>query len=347
MNHVDYPMSLNKVIYITEGYFGTRAANSIQVKCMADAFENNRINVNIICRGVNSNVPLDKFRIKVIKGPLILYRIKVIIMLLFKQIDNNTFIYGRSFVIQHFISLFGICSILELHKDELEIPLKRFLFIISNKKIIKYLGISKSIFYSKFWTNKNKFVLHDGHNNYNKKIKVNKVNQIIKVGYFGKLSKRKGLNTLLYIDMHLPKQFQLNIFSADHEKKSLFKNINNIEWINRDNIFNKMSEMDILLLPISKVDHRDYSRYTSPLKLFEYASCGKIILYSPVESLNELNLPVGFYKCNDYSEWIQKLNEIKNDNIYRNNKILNNIFHWSKDYTWDNRAKKIIDYAIN
>ena len=336
----------DNILYIYEGYFGTKAANSIQVTSMCNSFNKSGFNVKLLCRGSDVN-NTQEISHKIFSGSINLYRLRVLIEILFKKKYNDyKFIYGRSFIVRHILSIFGIKSILELHTDELSSIFKKFIFKISKSKNIKYVGISSIIFERKIWINRDKIVLHDGHDNYSR---INFINdhKILKIGYFGKIAERKGLAILKYLDQNKPNYIELNIYTADQKHKSSFRNINEYKWLSRSEIYTKMKEMDVLLLPIKKVKHRDYSRYTSPLKLFEYASCGRVILYTPVDSLLELNFPNGFYQCTTNQDWIDKLEYIYKEKIYSNESVQSEIFNWSKAYSWDSRVKSILVYAYS
>lgn len=337
-------MLFKKIVYISEGYFDTKAANSIQVTSMCNSFIRSGFNVELISRGKNINNKNEGLNHTNYRGFINYYRFLVLLDILLKRNKDYDFIYGRSFIVQHILSIFGIKSILELHTNELSSIFKKIIFKLSNSRNIKYVGISSVIFENEIWKNRNKIVLHDGHDNYSDINFINHNNQL-NIGYFGKLAERKGLEILKYIDLNKPNYIKLNIYSPDLEEICFFNNVNEFEWLSRDKIYDKMKEMDVLLLPIKKVKNRDYSRYTSPLKLFEYASCGRIILYTPVESLMELNLPKGFYPCKNNQDWINNLNLIYKKKINTNESMQLDIHNWSKSYTWDSRVKSIIDYA--
>jgi hypothetical protein len=332
-----------KVLYISEGYYGTKAANSIQVTAMCNSFIKSGLKVELISRGENIN-ETHNLSHKNFRGRINFYRFLVLLEILFKRHKDYKFIYGRSFIVQHILSVFGVKSILELHTDELSSIGKKFIFKLSNSKNIKYVGISSVIFDDKIWSMRDKIVLHDGHDNHTGINFVNE-NKILKVGYFGKIAERKGSDILKYLDQNKPKYVELNIYTSDLEHRNYFQSINEFKWLSRGEIYTKMKEMDVLLLPIKKVRNKDYSRYTSPLKLFEYASCGRVILYTPVDSLLELNLPIGFYPCNNHQDWINKLYYIFNNKIHTKKTIQLEIHNWSKSYTWDSRVKTILDYA--
>ena len=88
----------------------------------------------------------------------------------------------------------------------------------------------------------------------------------------------------------------------------------------------------------------DISRYLSPMKLFEYMACGRVILASnlPVlgEILNSKNsvlLPAG-----RVDKWTEALFAIK-ENPARWKQLAVAARQQSRDYTWESRAAKILD----
>ena len=111
-----------------------------------------------------------------------------------------------------------------------------------------------------------------------------------------------------------------------------------------------MLEMDILTIPYTKniksageVD--DISKYTSPLKLFDYLAVGKIIISSDLKVLREvINSKNAIFVKNfeNIFEWK------KNIIIAKNNKekifiMSKNNFRLSKKYDHFRRVKKYIN----
>ena len=86
--------------------------------------------------------------------------------------------------------------------------------------------------------------------------------------------------------------------------------------------------------------------FTSPLKLFDYMACGKIIISSQVKVLQEIlkkNKNVIFVKnFNNAYAWKKEIQRIKflNDKRYI---ISQNNFKMSKNYKLKERAKRILD----
>jgi hypothetical protein len=108
--------------------------------------------------------------------------------------------------------------------------------------------------------------------------------------------------------------------------------------------------MDILLMPYKDVvtaggDIGDISKFTSPLKMFDYLGASKIILVSELEVLKEILK--NKYNCifiknfNNINSWRNEIKKINTDNtksiILRNNALKTALIH-----NWKNRARDMI-----
>ncbi|MGC6479567.1 MAG: hypothetical protein ACON42_04220 [Flavobacteriaceae bacterium] len=337
-------MSSIKILYLSESRLGSKSANAIQVKSMCSAFANNGYEVEVLClTGSNENID----DVKQIKGPklLLFFRIWAFIKILATNYKNKkTIIYGRSYVVQCLLSMIGIKSYLELHTNERDVFFKNLLFYLSRKKNLIFVPISTPIIKYMKLQNFKYIVAHDGHSNNKSFIKTLKRNDNrLNIGYFGKLSERKGIKLLMYLDKLKSNDFKLHIFSPDNQRYDEFSNRVSLGYLSHNKVYDHMKKMDVLLLPIQSVKHRDYSTFTSPLKLFEYASVGRLILLSDVQSLRDLKFPLGIYKCKSEKHWEETLKLIKKENIHLNNKILKTIHDWSQNYSWDSRVNKILN----
>ena len=108
-------------------------------------------------------------------------------------------------------------------------------------------------------------------------------------------------------------------------------------------------KMDILTLPYSSViksagEVDDISKYTSPLKLFDYLAVGKIILSSNLKVLREVIDERNAYFINNFEnifEWKKVIKIIKNNK--RKNLIMSkNNFRLSKQYDHKYRVNKYL-----
>ena len=110
-----------------------------------------------------------------------------------------------------------------------------------------------------------------------------------------------------------------------------------------------MMKMDILTLPYANViksagEVDDISKYTSPLKLFDYLAVGKIILTSNLKVLREVISEKNAYFINNYEnifEWKRKIKIIRNNK--RKNLIMSmNNFRLSKKYDHKDRVNRYL-----
>lgn len=341
-------MLSNKILYVSESSMASKAANSIQVKSMCAAFVESGFEVDLLCRNKSNN---QISGINMIEGPkgLYFYRIWTVYKILRVGYNKSYHcIYGRSYVAQLIVTLLGIRSYLELHTNEKSIFLKKLIFYLSQKKNLIFVLISTPLLKDMGLSKYNYIIAHDGHSNKNDFSPPEiREKQKLNVGYFGKLSERKGIEILKLLDQQDKLNINLHIYSPDTKKYSNFSSKVFLEYIDHEYVLGKMNSMDVLLLPIKAVQFRDYSRYTSPLKLFEYASVGRAIIISDVPSMRDMCFPNGIFVCKKDVDWISVLKDIQEQNIYNDISILSGIKKWSNDYLWTIRVKNILKHDFS
>ncbi len=111
-----------------------------------------------------------------------------------------------------------------------------------------------------------------------------------------------------------------------------------------------ISKMDVLIMPSNKKILRstggvgNIAKYTSPLKLFDYLSAGKLIIVSDLKVFNEIienNIHCIVISLNQ-TKWIKVLKNIKKS-LKKINALKRNAFILSKKYTYKNRARQLVD----
>ena len=182
-------------------------------------------------------------------------------------------------------------------------------------------------------------------------------NEIIKIGYIGFLETYgidKGVLSSVKEIAEINNKVTTNTLIVGGPKKKLDEIIDYIEKINQKENFTikdfvphtkvpeLISNLNIGIVPYPNDEHM--SLYASPLKIFEFASCGIPVLLSNIKShleLAELNLGLEFFQHDDFDDFRNKLESlILNDELRTelSKKSLKNIDKLS----WSSRTKKII-----
>lgn len=101
---------------------------------------------------------------------------------------------------------------------------------------------------------------------------------------------------------------------------------------------------DILILPNKKGESIS-EKYTSPLKLFEYMASGRPIVASDLPSIREILSEKNclFFRPNDANDLAEKIKNIINNKELAD-KIAEQGYLDAKNYTWEKRAKDIIEF---
>lgn len=176
----------------------------------------------------------------------------------------------------------------------------------------------------------------------------------LKIGYFGKaytLGIDKGLSAFLESLVDLKQWYFPVIVGIENERMPVLKDI--LQPFGSDYILtghkpfkealDLMKSCDVLILPYPRNIHLE--KYTSPLKLFEYMACGKIILCSNLPTLtgiikNGMNGLV--YEAGNSADLKKALKKIVLE--HEQLKFLgHNAIQDVKEFSYDNRARKILE----
>ena len=182
-------------------------------------------------------------------------------------------------------------------------------------------------------------------------------NEIIKIGYIGFLETYgidKGVLSSVKEIAEINNKVTTNTLIVGGPKKKLDEITDYIEKINQKENFTikdfvphtkvpeLISNLNIGIVPYPNDEHM--SLYASPLKIFEFASCGIPVLLSNIKShleLADLDLGLEFFQHDDFDDFRNKLESlVLNDELRTelSKKSLKNIDKLS----WSSRTKKII-----
>ncbi len=174
------------------------------------------------------------------------------------------------------------------------------------------------------------------------------------VVYVGQLYPWKGVKTLVAGMKHLP-GVNLTVVGggSKKEKEEIEKLVDTLDLKDRvkltgflpyEEALRYMTGAKVLVLPL---EDEPISRYfTSPLKLFEYMAAGIPIVASGLPTIREI-LSEGetalFTAPGDEMTLAASIEKfLKDDSLAR--KLGNNAFALSKEYSWEKRAERIMDF---
>ncbi len=185
--------------------------------------------------------------------------------------------------------------------------------------------------------------------------KTNKLN----IGYIGMLETygkdkgvRKAFNELKKLSTDF--DFKLTLIGGPSEKiDEIIEDFQDNETefdhlykIPKYEVPDYMKSLDIGIVPYP--DDYHMSNYASPLKIFEYAASGAVVIASDIKSNLELKnsgLGIEYFKHDDYEDF-----KLKMKYLLENKKIREQLIENSKknitNYSWEYRNKKLLDFCV-
>jgi glycosyltransferase involved in cell wall biosynthesis len=173
--------------------------------------------------------------------------------------------------------------------------------------------------------------------------------------YVGHLYKWKGIDVIMQTAGELRENLDYLFVLVGGTEKDIKKYNNIIDEEGLKNIILAghkpqdemplyMKSADILLLPNVPVT-KESEKYTSPIKMFEYMASKRLIAASDLPSLREIlneNNSV-LFKAGIAKDLAVKIDKVlKNPDEYQD--LIDKAFSDVQEYTWEKRAKKIVDF---
>jgi glycosyltransferase involved in cell wall biosynthesis len=285
--------------------------------------------------------------------------------------SNQIVIYTRDIVVAIILSLLRFKVIYELHdvqKNVIWHKLIKLLNTFSNTLIVTVN--SNNINYLKedhLITNiKNIYVIPNGVDleKFNIDITKEKAREMLNlpknkviITYTGSLKEWKGYKTILESCKLLENENKNNkdiLFLIVGGQKEQIEQLKKeypeckdkvlfIPFVDNSKIPLFLKASDILVIPNSS-KYEISVKYTSPLKLFEYMASKRPILASDLPSIREIisEKEALFFEPDNPHDFVLKLKELISNEKLRE-ELAKNAYEKVKDYTWDNRAKRVVE----
>ena len=364
-----------KIAYLFNSSTPSTNPGSIQVVNTCGAISGLSHDVRLVVPNTGKKSSLSKFygiknKISLIKinyfkkFPLgINYYLFSIISVIYGIFNNIELYITRNFFTLFFLNIFNKKVIIEVHHDlNNESRIVKFIYknfdIFNKTNVIKVIAITNSVkkyLINNFNINKKKISVIPSASSLSFNFSKLKKKEVYKIGYFGSLDKTKGSNFIIALSK-IDKKNKYFIYGGQkHEvnklKKTCPKNLSINSSIPYGKIKSYIAKMDILVIPSNTKKVRslggigNIAKFTSPLKLFDYLASGKLIMVSDLKVFKEIlenNKTCLIIKRLDVNLWFKVIKNLKL-NISKVNKIKKNAFLLSKQFTYLERAKKILD----
>jgi glycosyltransferase involved in cell wall biosynthesis len=270
----------------------------------------------------------------------------------------------RNFFTSFILSLLFKKHILEIHDDiKIESRIIQFLVkyirILNFNSLIKIVTTTKSLKkkYLTYGVAKKKIQILHNASSLKSQFNIYKKKKKLKIGYFGSIFESRGIQMIFKLSV-LDKKNKYYMFGGSvkqiNEIKQKFQNRNVIfcPHIPYSKVGNEIKKVDVCILPYtSKItvsgNVGNISKFTSPLKIFDYMKLGKLIISSNIPVLREVllnkNNSLLINNFNDEKEWFKKISAV-NKNFKKFDKIRINAFNYAKKFDLNWRVKKLLSF---
>jgi glycosyltransferase involved in cell wall biosynthesis len=370
-----------KIFYLSASNIPSRAANSLQVMKMCNAFAQNGNKVILFARKqkISNILDINKFYgvnqcftiireiwppIRGIGGIIYSWRIKRKIL----KYSTPDLFYGRDAYSLYKISSLGVPFIYESHFHPTN-WFHRYIdsYLLNSDNLVHFVVTAKALkehYLNLFpWLdNKKILVVANGADTLNQKHNMNDLKgrdydlfegrHSFKVGYVGSLYPGRGIDVIIKIasnfndmDFHIVGGIDKDILYW----KSICKEDNVIfhGFIPNKLLSKYYKYFDVLIAPYQD---NGPPLGPSPLKIIEYLAAKKPIIASDLPLVHEvLKDGINSLLCpqHDIKSWVNALLQLRNNENMRN-RLSNNAWKdFIKNYTWESRAKKVLGRLVN
>lgn len=271
-------------------------------------------------------------------------------------------VYSRDYLGALFAALAGYRTVFELHSMP-DSRLTRLVFgLLARGKRLRALvtisGALRDDVVSRYPSLENRvLVAHDAANEHAEVVPCSLgPGAALKVGYVGGLYQGKGVEVAVELARQMP-SIEVHVVGGDgalleqwRAKADSLTNLTFHGYRPHSEVAGYIAAFDIVLLPNQRVVHifggtTDISRWTSPLKMFEYMAAGKPILCSDLPVLREVMIEGrNCLLCapDEPAEWVAGVKRLQSDPSMRMLLGKQARSDFLANYTWRKRAERVL-----
>lgn len=346
---------IKNIIYVTYQSFPANTANSLQTISNIKYFIKNGVDVNLVfpLREKKSSADLNiinkhygeslKFKVtgsqhnylfgRISSSSRFLYLIshflwsRKIVKNEYKDIDKSTVFFTRSDWVFFFLSKKKFPVIFECHQYTKIRKLLICLSLKNKKSKIIFLNNNLKIDYEKKYSlNDNYSILQNGVDTELFLENYNKHKQLIFVGKLTRFGKSRNLNFIINSFSKLDSSYKLKIIGAKKGEEDSFSDllkdetikerIEILPYINHREVIKHILESEIGIL-VNSEDNIHSTRYTSPLKYFEYLLGGVKVVATDNEAHKKLiySENISFFNLKNEQSFIDAIKNTKNKKL--------------------------------
>ena len=346
---------IKKIIYVTYQSFPANTANSLQTISNIKYFIKNGVDVNLVfpLREKKSSADLNiinkhygeslKFKVtgsqhnylfgSISNSSRFLYLIshflwsRKIVKNEYKDIDKSTVFFTRSDWVFFFLSKKKFPVIFECHQYTKIRKLLIYLSLKNKKSKVIFLNKNLKIDYEKKYSlNDNYSILQNGVDTELFLENYNKNKQLIFVGKLTRFGKSRNLDFIINSFSKLDSSYKLKIIGAKKGEEDSFSDllkdetikerIEILPYINHREVIKHILESEIGIL-VNSEDNIHSTRYTSPLKYFEYLLGGVKVVATDNEAHKKLiySENISFFNLKNEQSFIDAIKNTKNKKL--------------------------------
>ena len=369
---------IKNIIYITYQSFPANTANSLQTISNIKYFIKNGVDVNLVfpLREKKSSADLNiinkhygeslKFKVtgsqhnylfgSISNSSRFLYLIshflwsRKIVKNEYKDIDKSTVFFTRSDWVFFFLSKKKFPVIFECHQYTKIRKLLIYLSLKNKKSKVIFLNKNLKIDYEKKYSlNDNYSILQNGVDTELFLENYNKNKQLIFVGKLTRFGKSRNLDFIINSFSKLDSSYKLKIIGAKKGEEDSFSDllkdetikerIEILPYINHREVIKHILESEIGIL-VNSEDNIHSTRYTSPLKYFEYLLGGVKVVATDNEAHKKLiySENISFFNLKNEQSFIDAIKDTENKKLLTDEE--------KKLISLEFRAKEIISMYV-